>query len=188
MTSHRPQQKRTSGPNTDDKDAPATKFGLVSLICLVVANTIGAGVYTTSGFTLLDLGSREAVLAIWFAASVLAMAGAISFGSLAKAIPQSGGEFLYLSRLIHPAAGFIAGWVSLIAAFAGAEAYAAITMMEYLHLESESFPFLEQFIAVGVLVVLSCLHGVLVAAGQSLQNLTVFAKACLLYTSPSPRD
>ena len=105
-----------SGP----KDA---KFGLTSLSCLVVANTIGAGVYTTSGFTLSDLGTRESVLAVWFAASLLALSGAYSFGTLARAIPKSGGEYLYLSRLIHPGAGFIAGWVSMIAAFAGAEAY-----------------------------------------------------------------
>jgi amino acid transporter len=155
------------------------RFGLGSLACLVVANTIGAGVYTTSGFTLQDLGSREAVLAVWLAASVLAMAGAVSFGALARAIPKSGGEYLYLSRLIHPAAGFIAGWVSLIAAFAGAEAYAAITMMEYLHLE-HYHRFLEPAIAVGLLIVLSCLHGLLVKAGTVLQNLTVVAKGLFM--------
>jgi amino acid transporter len=142
----------------------------------VVANTIGAGVYTTSGFTLQALGSREAVLAIWMAASVLALAGAFSFGALARAIPKSGGEYLYLSRLIHPGAGFIAGWVSLIAAFAGAEAYAAITMMEYLHLD----PGTEMAIAVGLLVLLAGLHGVLIKAGTILQNLTVMAKALFL--------
>ena len=73
------------------------KFGLTSLSCLVVANTIGAGIYTTSAFTLNDLGTREAVLAVWVAASLLALAGAYSFGVLARAIPKSGGEYLYLS-------------------------------------------------------------------------------------------
>lgn len=144
----------------------------------MVANTIGAGVYTTSGFTLRDLGSREAVLAVWVGASLLALTGAVSFGALARAIPKSGGEYLYLSRLIHPSAGFIAGWVSLIAAFAGAEAFAAITMMEYLQLDSH--PYLEPAIAVGLLITLACLHGVLVKAGTILQNLTVIAKAIFL--------
>ena len=99
-----------------------TRFGLFSLICLVVANTIGAGVYTTSGYTLAALGSRGSVMLVWGGATILALAGAVSFGALARAIPKSGGEYLYLSRLLHPSAGFIAGWVSLIAAFAGAEA------------------------------------------------------------------
>ena len=169
----------TRGPGCTDnfcsgpKDA---KFGLTSLSCLVVANTIGAGVYTTSGFTLSDLGTRESVLAVWFAASLLALSGAYSFGTLARAIPKSGGEYLYLSRLIHPGAGFIAGWVSMIAAFAGAEAYAAITLMEYLHLDKG----VELAIAVGLLVLLAGLHGALVRVGTILQNLTVIAKALFI--------
>ena len=144
----------------------------------MVANTIGAGIYTTSGFTLRDLGSREAVLAVWAGASLLALTGAVCFGALARAIPKSGGEYLYLSRLIHPSAGFIAGWVSLIAAFAGAQAFAAITMMEYLQLDAH--PYLEPAIAVGLLIILACLHGVLVKAGTILQNLTVIAKGVFL--------
>ena len=157
------------------KESQQTGFGLVSLSCLVVANTIGAGVYTTSGFTLGDIGSRWGVLAIWAAASLLALTGAVSFGALARAVPKSGGEYLYLSRLLHPSAGFIAGWVSLIAAFAGAEAYAAITLKEYLSLDH--LPHVEQAIAVGLLVVLGLLQGVLVKLGTTLQNLTVLAKA-----------
>lgn len=119
------------------------------------------------------------MLSVWFAASVLALAGAYSFGVLARAIPKSGGEYLYLSRLIHPGAGFIAGWVSLIAAFAGAEAYAAITMMEYLSLEGYH-PQAELALAVGLLIALAALHGVLVKAGTVIQNLTVIAKALFI--------
>ena len=142
----------------------------------MVANTIGAGVYTTSGFTLHDLGSREGVILVWLLASLLALTGAVSFGALARAIPKSGGEYLYLSRLIHPAAGFIAGWVSMIAAFAGAEAYAAITFKAYIDLPAG----LETLIALGLILLLSVLQGVLVKSGTLIQNLTVLAKGLFM--------
>lgn len=142
----------------------------------MVANTIGAGVYTTSGFTLQDLGSRESVILVWLLASLLALTGAVSFGALARAIPKSGGEYLYLSRLIHPAAGFIAGWVSMIAAFAGAEAYAAITFKAYIELSDG----LETLIALGLILLLSALQGVLVRSGTLIQNLTVLAKGLFM--------
>lgn len=143
-----------------------------------MASTIGAGVYTTSGYTLKDLGSREAVLGVWLLAAGIALCGAISFGSLVKAMPQSGGEYVFLSRLLHPAAGFIAGWVSLLAGFAGAQAFAAITFTTYLSFES--IPYLETALAVTLLIALSLIHGWLVKFGNALQNLTVGAKALFL--------
>ncbi len=144
-----------------------------------MANTIGAGVYTTSGFTLGDLGTREAVLGVWLLACCVALSGAVSFGILARTLPQSGGEYLYLSRLFHPAAGFIAGWVSLLAGFAGAQAFAAIAFKEYLDLDH--IPHLEQALAIGLLIALALTHGLLIRLGTLLQNLTVAAKALFLF-------
>ena len=45
-------------------------------------------------------------------------------------LPVSGGEYLYLSRQLHPFAGFLA-WISLTAGFSGAIAMAAITFEAY---------------------------------------------------------
>ena len=152
------------------------RFGAFSLTCLVVANTIGAGVYTTSGYTLAALGDPWRVLAVWLLAALLALAGAMSFASLAKAMPLSGGEYVFLSRLFHPGAGFIAGWVSLVAGFAGAQAYGALAMTEYLGF-SERW---EKALVVGLLIALAATHGKLVRLGTALQNLTVAAKAAFL--------
>ncbi len=92
---------------------------------------IGAGVYTTSGFTLADLGSPWLVIAAWGVGGLLALCGAISYGSLAERFADSGGEYLFLRRAVHPVAGNIAGFVSLLAGFTGAMALAAITFEEY---------------------------------------------------------
>jgi hypothetical protein len=78
---------------------------------------IGVGVFTTSGFALADLGRAETVLLAWLIGGLLAMCGALSYGALARRIPVSGGEYTFLSRTVHPLAGFLAGWVSLLAGF-----------------------------------------------------------------------
>ncbi|HLB30905.1 MAG TPA: amino acid permease, partial [Gammaproteobacteria bacterium] len=80
-------------------------LGLTTLICLVVANMIGAGVFTTSGYAMADLGNPIHVLWAWLAGGILAVCGAMSYGALARLRPLSGGEYLYLSRNIHPLAG-----------------------------------------------------------------------------------
>ena len=113
-------------PDTDTKTSESRQpFGLWSATFLVVANMIGAGVFTTSGYSFGDLGDRQFVMLAWGIGSLIAICGAISYGQLAQRITESGGEYLFLSRMVHPAVGFIAGWVSLLAGFTGAIAVAA---------------------------------------------------------------
>ena len=101
------------------------RLGVPSLGAIVVANMIGAGVFTTSGFALADLGSPVRVMAAWALGGVIALLGALCYGALAARMSESGGEYLFLSRTLHPLAGFLAGWVSLWAGFTGAIALAA---------------------------------------------------------------
>ena len=108
------------------------RLGTAHLAALVVANMIGAGVFTSSGFALADLGSPGWVLAAWAVGGVLAVLGAVSYGALAAHLRESGGEYLFLSRAVHPFAGFLAGWVSLWAGFTGAIALAAQALSTYL--------------------------------------------------------
>ena len=70
-------------------------FGLSSATALVVANMIGAGVFTTSGFALHDLGSRGQVMAAWLLGGLIALCGALSYGALVRRMAESGGEYLF---------------------------------------------------------------------------------------------
>ena len=69
---------------------PHRPLGLASAVALVVASMVGTGVFTTSGFLLGDLGSPMRVLAAWLVGGILAALGALSYGALARRIPESG--------------------------------------------------------------------------------------------------
>jgi amino acid transporter len=156
------------------------KLGLLTLSGLVVANMIGAGVFTTTGFALGDLGSWRLVMLAWLIGGVIAVTGAISYGYLIKLNPQSGGEYLFLSRHIHPLAGFIAGWVSLLAGFTGAIAYSAMTLETYLLGTEmrESVP--ENMVATLVIVLAMFAHSIRLGYGTFLQNIIVVLKLVLI--------
>jgi APA family basic amino acid/polyamine antiporter len=155
-------------------------LGTPTLVFLVVANMIGAGVFTTSGFAIGDLGTPLRVLAAWLVGGGLAVCGALSYGALARLHPISGGEYLYLSRVIHPMAGFVAGWISLLAGFTGAIAVAAIAFEVYAWPSSMSAFLPENALATAAIVLAALLHGLQVRHGVWVQNLIVVLKLVLI--------
>lgn len=156
-------------------------FGFWTLTFLVMASMIGAGVFTTSGFALEDLGTPRRVIMAWVTGGVIALAGAWSYGQLARAMPESGGEYLFLSRAAHPLIGFIAGWVSLIAGFTGAIAFAATALESYVIPAGHRPGWLPQdAVAIGVVVLGGLTHGARAKGGALFQNVAVVLKLGLL--------
>ena len=159
----------------NDRDGGARRVGLVSAAALVIGNMIGAGVFTTSGFALADLGRREWVLLAWLVGGLLAMCGALSYGALARRIPESGGEYTFLSRTIHPLAGFVAGWISLLAGFTAPIAAAALGLQAYL-VGSGGDGVRPEWIGTGAILIAGLMHGLRLREGVVLQNLAVGLK------------
>ena len=156
------------------------RLGVYTLAGLVIANMIGAGVFTTSGFAMGDLGSPVFVLSAWLIGGLIAVCGVISYGLLARLMPISGGEYLFLSRSIHPLAGFVAGWISLLAGFTGAIAYSAITFETYLVPEGLKQVIPGNMVATTAILAAAIIHGIRVRHGAVIQNITVILKLILI--------
>lgn len=157
----------------------ARRLGLGSGTALVVAAMIGTGVFTTSGFLLESLHSPWAVLAVWAVGGLVATLGAVSYGALARRIPESGGEYVFLSRTIHPAAGYLAGWVTLLFGLASPAAAAALGFAHYVA------PWLPEFlsppmVATVVLVVAALPHAGGMERAALVQRLAVAVEVVLI--------
>jgi amino acid transporter len=148
------------------------QLGLWTAVSLVIANMIGAGVFTTSGFALADLGRPELVLLAWLVGGLVAMCGALSYGALARHMPDSGGEYAFLSKTAHPLAGFLAGWVSLLAGFTAPIAAAALGMQAYLA-DSFRWTLRPEWIATGAILTAGLMHGFRLRGGVTVQNAAV---------------
>jgi APA family basic amino acid/polyamine antiporter len=163
-------------------NAPAAgarrQLGLGTAAALVVASMIGTGVFTTSGFLLADLHSPWLVLAAWAAGGVQAALGALCYGALARRLPESGGEYLFLSRTLHPAAGYVAGWLSLLVGFSAPLAGAAFAFGEYTKTWLPDGP--PKLAGTLLIVLFSAVHAWHVQRGAWLQNAAVVLKVALM--------
>lgn len=156
----------------------AKPVSLFSATIIVVANMIGTGVFTTLGLQLVGLHSIPAVLLLWVLGGVGAFCGALCYGELGAMMPRSGGEYTYLSQIYHPALGFLAGWVSIVAGFGAPAALAAFALSEYV---GAILPGIDKtLIAVSAIIILSVVHLPDVKIGCRFQNAVTAAKVLLI--------
>src|SRR4030095_11058569 len=101
------------------------QLGMLDGAALVVSTVIGAGIFTVPSIVASLTGSGSGFIVVWVLGGVLAIAGALSYAELASRFPQAGGEYVYLREAFGPVAGFLSGWTSFIAGFAGGVAASA---------------------------------------------------------------
>ncbi|SNS02480.1 APC family permease [Hymenobacter mucosus] len=154
------------------------KISVVTGIAIVVANMVGTGVFTSLGFQVVDIQSGFALLMLWLVGGVIALCGALCYGELAAAMPRSGGEYHYLSRIYHPALGFLSGWVSATVGFAAPTAAAAMALEKYATSVWPTLP--PKWLAVGVVLALAGVHASSSRAGSRLQVVVTLVKVAVL--------
>ena len=98
----------------------ARQIGVPTAVAVVIGNMIGSGIFGTSGFMARDLGSPSMLLGLWVVGGVLALAGALSYSEMGAAMPEAGGEYVYLREAYGPLIGYLSGWTSFFIGFSGA--------------------------------------------------------------------
>ncbi len=163
---------------SSDRQQNNQSIGLFTATCIVVANMIGTGVFTSLGFQVVDIKSGFTLLFLWMVGGIFALCGALSYGELGAAMPYSGGEYYYLSRIYHPVVGFLSGWVSVTVGFAAPIAAAAMALGAYF---KGVFPLISSTaIALGVVIGVSLIHGTNKAFGSNFQQIFTILKVLLI--------
>lgn len=168
------------------------KLRLFPATNIVVANMIGAGIFTTSGLLMEELNNPLLMLSLWIAGGVIALCGALSYGELGAAMPEAGGEYYFLSKLYHPLLGFLSGWVSFIVGFSAPIAASAMGFSEYLCRALPAIPgwldtaglltpaATRKFLSVSVIIIFTYIHYNGLKTGTAIQNVLTFMKIGLI--------
>jgi len=168
------------------------RLGLIPTTNIVVANMIGAGIFTTSGLLMAELNNPLIMLSLWIAGGLIALCGALSYGELGAAMPEAGGEYYFLSKLYHPVFGFLSGWVSFIVGFSAPIAASAMGFSEYFCRALPAIPewfeasglmtpaSTRKFLSASVIIIFTYIHYHGLKTGSAIQNILTFLKIGLI--------
>jgi len=168
------------------------QLGLFPATNIVVANMIGAGIFTTSGLLLAGLHNPILMMVLWAVGGVIAICGALSYGELGAAMPEAGGEYLFLSKLYNPLFGFLSGWVSFMVGFSAPIAASALGFSEYFCRAVPVLPasldkagiisaaLTGKLLAVSIILIFTFIHYRGIKYGARIQNVLTVLKIALI--------
>ena len=163
---------------TDKRAVQIAKISTITATAIAIADMIGIGVFTSLGFQVREIPTGFSLLMLWVVGGLTALCGAISYAELATALPRSGGEYNFLSRIYHPALGFLAGWVSATVGFAAPTALAAMAFGVYFEGVLAGIPPLA--LGLGVVWIVALVHLIGIHHGSMFQNVSTAIKLVLI--------
>jgi APA family basic amino acid/polyamine antiporter len=106
-------------------------LGLMDATTIVIGSMIGSGIFIVSADIARQVVSPAGLLLVWLVSGILTMIGALSYGELAAAMPNAGGQYVYLRESLGPMWGFLYGWALFLVIQTGTVAAVAIAFAKF---------------------------------------------------------
>jgi len=175
-------------------------LGIWSAAAIVIGTVIGSGVFLVPTAMIGKVGSVKMLFVVWVVAGVLSLFGALTYAELSAAMPEAGGEYVYLNAAYGPFWGYLYGWTQFWVAKSGSIATLAAGFYTYLtvFLPVLAQPVLVtplmigpnhtrfeihygQLVAIGVILILAAVNYLGVRSGGNLQVVVTIVKLLLIF-------
>jgi len=118
--------------NADTRPGLVRGLGLWAATAVVVGSMIGQGVFLVASDMSREVGSVTKVLAVWMIGGIVVLFGAFCYAELGAAMPEAGGDYIYLKRGLSPVWGFLYGWTSAMIMRPGSAAVIAAGLVRFV--------------------------------------------------------
>ena len=173
------------------------QLGLFDSTMVMMGIIIGSGIFTTTGIMAKYIPSTGLILLAWLVGGLLTLAGALTYAELGAALPEAGGQYIYLREAYGPMAAFLFGWILFLVYMTGGIAGLALAFAEYfgnffpsfstevlifdttINVFRSSIHFsisAGQLVGVAVILFLSFINYIGVLFGKLIQNIFTVAK------------
>jgi basic amino acid/polyamine antiporter, APA family len=154
------------------------KISIFAAAAIVIANMVGTGVFTSLGFQLSAVQNTYSIIILWVGGGLLSLFGAFAYAELGTHFKQSGGDYIYLSRVFHPLFGYLSSWICLSAGFSVPIALSAMALTKYL--QAIGLQFNGNIVATAIICGIAILHSVSLKASSVFQISTTAVKVIFI--------
>ena len=155
------------------------KIGWKTAAAIVIANMIGTGVFTSLGFQIADIRNTWSIILLWFIGGMLGLIGAFTYAELGTHFKESGGDYIFLSRIFHPLLGYLYAFISLTVGFAAPIAISALAMTSFLSPINPAI-FTDWF-GIGIILIVTSIHSISVGQSGRFQSYSTILKLAFVF-------
>ncbi|RTZ96256.1 MAG: hypothetical protein DSY36_01105 [Candidatus Neomarinimicrobiota bacterium] len=151
-------------------------LSLLDATMINVGGVVGSGIFMVPATVAFFTGSASLFFLVWILGGIVSLFGALSVAELGAAMPQAGGQYVYLNEAYGPIWGYLYGWSAVAVINTASIAAVGVAFSEYLGF---FFPISDasiKGIAVGTIVLLTIINIVDVKSGAWFQNLFTLSK------------
>ena len=151
-------------------------LSLLDATMINVGGIIGSGIFMVPATVAFFTGSSSLFFLVWILGGIVSLFGALSVAELGAAMPQAGGQYVYLNEAYGPIWGYLYGWSAVAVINTASIAAVGVAFSEYLGF---FFPISDasiKGIAVVTIVLLTIINIVDVKSGARFQNLFTLSK------------
>ncbi len=151
-------------------------LGVFDGIAILIGITIGAGIYSTPNLIATYQSSFGNIIMLWLVAAVFVYIGGLIYAELGTRLPNTGGEYVYLSRAFGPYVGFIFGWAQLFIIRTSPAAGLAIITVDYFEHFVELTPFTHTALCILVILLIGAINYIGIKQASIYQNVSTVIK------------
>lgn len=170
--------KITGMNENNQREQPSLRrtLGVFDGIAILIGITIGAGIYSTPNIIAGYQSSFGDIILLWLVAGAFVYIGGLIYAELGTRLPDTGGEYVYLSRAFGPYVGFIFGWAQLFIIRTSPAAGLSIITVNYFEHFVELTPFTHTALAILVILLIGVLNYIGIRQASIFQNISTIIK------------
>jgi APA family basic amino acid/polyamine antiporter len=161
------QQKLSELPRT---------LGLVDGLAIVVGCVIGGGIFLVPNLVAQNLATPASIISVWVFAGVASFFGALACAELGAAMPSTGGQYVFLTDIYGPMAGFLFGWTSFVVCRTAQASWLAVTLGLYVSYFVPLGAVASKILGIAAIAALAAVNYCGVARGALVQKVFTSAK------------